>query len=249
LRKYAEFVDVSPDDIMLAYYQTARAKEATPIITQTQPLTDARPKFAWLGKVLMGLVVLTLLSALLYAGYRGVTWWLSDAESTVGSNVPESNENIQQLSTPDQNIQSNELALPATNDAGALDVDTELDVEDSSAKDINGKEWAVESQAAETITTILVSSDTDSNQDSNEIKLRLVFNDDCWTVITNENGRRLFSGLGKKGLDREIELAGRTELIFGNADGVTLYLNNEVFPMPSGARSGNKAEFVLAPQS
>jgi len=57
LRKYASFVDVNPDDVMLSYYQVARKQDTTPIISQTMPMTDSRPKFAWLGKLLTGYIV------------------------------------------------------------------------------------------------------------------------------------------------------------------------------------------------
>lgn len=78
-----------------------------------------------------------------------------------------------------------------------------------------------------------------------EIQLTLAFSGDCWTEISDANGRRLFFGMGRSG--RTVELTGPAPftVLLGNADGVTLQLNGSPYSIPASARSNRTARLTI----
>ncbi|MBT8106719.1 MAG: DUF4115 domain-containing protein [Gammaproteobacteria bacterium] len=65
-----------------------------------------------------------------------------------------------------------------------------------------------------------------------QMRLLLSYTGDCWTEITDANGRRLLFDLGKDG--RTVELSGVEpfNVLFGNPGNVTLRVNGEDYALP-----------------
>ena len=78
-----------------------------------------------------------------------------------------------------------------------------------------------------------------------EIRLTLVFSGDCWTEISDADGRRLFFGMGRGG--REIELTGPAPftVLLGDADSVALQLNGSPYSIPAASRSNRTASLTI----
>ena len=78
-----------------------------------------------------------------------------------------------------------------------------------------------------------------------EIRLTLTFSGDCWTEISDANGRRLFFGMGRNG--RTVDLTGPApfRVLVGNADSVELQLNGNPYSIPASSRSNRTARLTI----
>lgn len=78
-----------------------------------------------------------------------------------------------------------------------------------------------------------------------QLRLSLTFTGDCWTEITDADGRRLFFDMGRSG--RTVELTGRPPLraLFGNADNVGIRVNGNNFSIPASARDNRTARLAI----
>ena len=73
----------------------------------------------------------------------------------------------------------------------------------------------------------------------------MTYSGDCWTEITDADGRRLFFDLGKAG--RTVNLSGEAPFnaLFGNAANVSLAVNGESFEIPAANRRGRTARLTI----
>lgn len=85
----------------------------------------------------------------------------------------------------------------------------------------------------------------ESNQ-SPVFRMRVTYSGDCWTEITDANGRRLFFEMGTAG--RTIEVSGEApfNVLFGNVANVSLTVNGEAFEIPAANRRGQTARLTIA---
>ncbi len=77
------------------------------------------------------------------------------------------------------------------------------------------------------------------------LRVTLSFIGDCWTEVTDANGRILFRDLGTAG--RSIELVGEApfNVLFGDADNVSVQVNGMPFIIPATERSGRTARLTI----
>lgn len=78
------------------------------------------------------------------------------------------------------------------------------------------------------------------------LRMTLSYVGDCWTEITDANGRRLFFDLGTSG--RRVVLSGEApfNVLFGNADNVSIQVNGLPFTIPVADRSGLTARLTIS---
>ena len=67
------------------------------------------------------------------------------------------------------------------------------------------------------------------NDESSKIGLRLVFSQECWIEIRDINGNIVNSSVNLPNSELSFESNLPLSFIFGNADGVTLYISGEIF--------------------
>lgn len=74
--------------------------------------------------------------------------------------------------------------------------------------------------------------------DTNSLTLRIRYSGDCWTEISDASGQRLFFDLGKAG--RTVNLSGEApfNVLFGDAENVSLEVNGQPFELPAADRRG-----------
>ena len=79
-----------------------------------------------------------------------------------------------------------------------------------------------------------------------ETRLSLSFSGDCWTEISDAQGRRLFFEMGRAG--RTVELSGEAPfaVLFGNAEAVSLEVNGEAYPVSPANPGSRTARFTIA---
>lgn len=81
-----------------------------------------------------------------------------------------------------------------------------------------------------------------------EIQLALRFSGDCWTEISDADGRRLFFNMGRNG--QTVAVSGKAPLsaLFGNADNVSVQVNGTDYALPDpGNASRTVTVAILEP--
>jgi cytoskeleton protein RodZ len=68
---------------------------------------------------------------------------------------------------------------------------------------------------------------------ADQIRLALEFSGECWTEVTDADGRQLFGSLGSAG--QTVELSGKAPLrvLFGNADNVEVRVDDNSYSLPA----------------
>ncbi len=82
--------------------------------------------------------------------------------------------------------------------------------------------------------------------DDGELRLLVSYSGDCWTEITDASGSRLFFDLGKEG--RTVQLSGTPpfNILFGNADNVSLQVNGADYSIGATERRGRTARLTIS---
>ena len=85
--------------------------------------------------------------------------------------------------------------------------------------------------------------------DHGQLHVALSFSGECWTEISDADGRRLFFDMGRSG--RSVELSGKAPFaaLFGNVENVDLQVNGNDYEIPALGQSGRTARFsIFSPQ-
>ena len=78
-----------------------------------------------------------------------------------------------------------------------------------------------------------------------DLRLVLVFSGDCWTEISDANGRRLFFGMGRAGRDVELTGPAPFRLLLGNVDNVAVSVNGSPYAVPPSAINNQAARLTI----
>lgn len=65
-----------------------------------------------------------------------------------------------------------------------------------------------------------------------QLRVSLSFSGDCWTEVSDADGRQLFFSMGKSGQDVELNGKAPITALFGNADNVAVQVNNRPYTLP-----------------
>ncbi len=79
-----------------------------------------------------------------------------------------------------------------------------------------------------------------------QMRILLTYTGDCWTEITDANGRRLFFDLGKDG--RTVELTGAEpfNVLFGNPGNVRVVVNGGDYALPASSRPDRPLRLTIS---
>ena len=241
LRKYAELVGVSVEDIMTDYYQMNRSVGAPPVVgpKRRQPRDfNAGP---WIGVA----VVVVILAAALY-------WWFAMREPAPAAPAIEP-----ATLTPFTEPEPEEAVdAPVEDDTAVAD-----DVDSASGAEV-GNEVADETvepaaslpepAAAADEPVAAVEPGVDAGYEPTpgapQVTVDLAFTGDCWTEVSDAGGRRLFYDLGAEG--RVVTLSGDAplRLILGDADNVAVTVDGAPYTIPAAARRGRLARLSINPR-
>lgn len=78
-----------------------------------------------------------------------------------------------------------------------------------------------------------------------QVHLVVTFSADCWTEISDADGRRLFFEMGRSGSSVEVSGAAPLSVLFGKADAVTLQVNGADYSIVAADRRGQTAHLTL----
>lgn len=79
-----------------------------------------------------------------------------------------------------------------------------------------------------------------------QMQMLITYSGDCWTEISDANGRRLFFGLGTDG--RTVDLSGEApfNVLFGDAANVSIRINGVERAISAAERRGNTARLTVS---
>jgi cytoskeleton protein RodZ len=229
MRKYAELVGVDIDDVYSDYYKLTRSSGMPPVVFDRQKINPDFSPGPWIAAI-----VIILAAAIAY--------WLivvsdSNMSSSNGTEEPQ-----QESQVVDREARP---AIVFADDPG-------LDEQVQSAQDlvVETASTVVETPVAEPVSAtpdVVEVADTSASASADEglLSVALVFSGECWTEISDADGRRLFFDMGRDG--RSVDLSGKAPLsaLFGSADNVSIRVNGSDYTIPAQGRRGNTARFTI----
>jgi cytoskeleton protein RodZ len=77
------------------------------------------------------------------------------------------------------------------------------------------------------------------------VPLALAFAEESWVEITDARGERLYFGLGAAGDRAALQGEPPFAVVLGNANGVSMTLDGNSYPIPTNGREGSLARFTV----
>lgn len=225
LRKYAQLVGLDIAELLEDYYHLTRADPPPPVVSTRPKIRQELSPAPWIAAIL-------LLGAAAIA-----YWWFGLREPSTVTRAPAA------TSTPAQTAGSRTDRQPAqatSADGDIAPADDEA-VSDNAPANASGPD-AIEPEpepaaAASEPAPVAVAGDS--------VALTVAFSGDCWTEISDADGRRLFFAMGRDG--QTVELSGKAPLnaLFGNGDNVRLLLDGSDYPLPVSSSNNRTLRLTI----
>jgi cytoskeleton protein RodZ len=216
LKTYAQLVNVDPDDVLVDYYQITRAVTAPPVISaRPKPGKELSPG-PWIGLIVIVVIAVTAF------------WWFT------------------RPADPDP------ILDPGPESAPEVQIDEAMPAETAEEQSPVSSDSAaiLEETAPQVVAPIIEEESQPEPRDepvieAGQLHLLVTYSGDCWTEITDANGRRLLFALGQDG--RTVELSGAEpfNVLFGNPANVSLRVNGEDRALPP-TRPGRPLRLTLS---
>lgn len=219
LRKYSQLVGIDFADVLEDYYKLTRADAPMPIVSARPRIHQELSPGPWIALILV------------LAGLATAWWWTSVRETPVRERAPAAAPSLQDpddAAAPADEAES-ETAAPADPPVSA--------VSETAAAPAAPPAATEQSQASRPAPAAAEAPAAVAGAEDDGVALTVMFSGDCWTEISDADGRRLFFATGRDG--QTVELRGKAPLnaVFGNADNVRLLLDGNDYPMPESGRS------------
>ena len=225
LRKYAALVGIPVDDILADYFRmNTSASEPLVIPHRAPPPREISPG-PWLG----GIMAVAVAAA---AGW----WWVSSGPEWAGD---ESEPAALAPFAESREAQPPGESQPETNQAQATPQPPAEDVEPETPEPV------ADEPSRQDLAQIQPAGESNLPNEG-EVELRVTFNGDCWTEVTDATGDRLYFGLGLAG--RSVTVSGEAPLqvLLGNSANASLEVNGSIYAIPRSARRGDTARLTIA---
>jgi len=226
LRKYAELVGVSTDDIIADYYRLNRTAGAPPVVGPARKFERDYSPVSW---ITVGIVVIIVASA----SY----WWFTRDP----------------VQPPEARTQAAVLA-PFVSDASDEPVQQAAAATAEILLEPEPLVTAEELPPTETMLVSSTAADFESEPLVEDVSLlpqvhvELSFSGDCWTEVSDASGRRLFYDLGTAG--RVVALAGDEplQIVLGNSENVSINVEGRDYPISDYVRRGSLTRLTINSQ-
>ena len=241
LKKYSQLVGVDHDDVLADYYSLTRSQEMPPVVVKRQkPKSELAPG-PWIAAVAV-LIVLALAYWLLVERpfstppVPALTQPPATESGPTPDPAPAGDEEQAAVDLPaEEPVPAEEPAIePAADETPSQPVEDE-------AAEVPAEETIAEQQSPQ---AAQVSMPLEAGGD--DVRLSVTFLGDCWTEITDANGRRLFFQLGRSGRTVNVSGPGPLSVLFGDADNVDVRVNGEDFTIPATGRRGQTARLTIS---
>lgn len=223
LKKYAQLVGVRVDDVIADYYHLNRSTGAPPVVSsRPRPRQELSPG-PWIAVIVVIIIAVT------------AYWWFTRPETAPVDATP-----LNEIAPPESDAAETEQP-----DAGlteAEQADMQPDAADEASEPEETAPPAVETAAP----TPTIEETSSPEIIPGQMRLLITYTGDCWTEITDANGRRLLFDLGKDG--RSVELSGAEpfNVLFGNPGNVILRVNGEDFALPPTNRPDRPMRLTIS---
>jgi len=219
LRKYAELVDVPVDDMLADYYALNRSVGPPPVVG---PRKRKRRRNISLGPWAVAGLLLVVLAAAFY-------WWIGSMRKA-----------------GEVTISAPGVLQPFASDRNTADPDSAgvpLSANDTAVDAASGTTRSVDEASLPAATT--ADLETAADEFLEGVRLVLVFSGECWTEVTDANGKRLYFGLGKAGQTVIRRGMPPMHALFGQSSNVSVSVDGVDFPIPVASRRGRTARVTI----
>ena len=227
LRKYAELVGVSADDVIADYYELNRSAGAPPIVG---PARKIRRDFSLGPWVTTGIIVVIIASTAYWWFTRGPALPLSQTDSArVASFVADAG------GASGQETVAGSAAIVSESEPDSMAEEEELPPQEITLA--SAAPMASEPEQFIEASSVLP-----------QVQLELIFTGECWTEVTDGAGRRLFYDLGTAG--RVVAVAGDEplQILLGDSENVDIAVDGRDYSIPDAARRGRMARLTILSQ-
>lgn len=231
LRKYAELVGVSMDDILADYYKLNRSAGAPPLVA----IMHRPPSRISLGPWIVGLAFILVVGGIVY-------WWISRDASSELLQTPGALEPFADRETSAGMSSENDESIIDPGETPAIDVPELLD-ETASAQ--TGMAPAPPAAAPTSAEAEPGSTNQAGPLADGQLRMVLTFSGDCWTEVTDVDGKRVFFGLGQAG--QTVTRTGKAPFhaLFGDRFNVSVSINGKDLALQGDGRRGNTARVTI----
>lgn len=232
LKKYAQLVKVNVDDILFDYHQLTRSEGPPPVVSNRKaPKMSASPT-PWIATAVIILVV------------AAVAAWFFLLRPVMQPAAPDP---APAARPAESTLEESTTRAISRRQAGAELADPSATLMETATVPVaESAEPTVGAGVDDAPSAAVAASANARTVEPGQLQLDLSFSGDCWTEISDGNGRRLFFDLGRAGRTISVSGAAPLSVLLGNADNVRLQLNGEGIPIPDGDRRGQTARFTLS---
>lgn len=208
LKKYAQLVNVDPDDVLVDYYRLTRSVTVPPVVLNREKPGKELSPGPWIAVIV---VIIIAVSAF---------WWFTR---------PAEPEPVLEPGVQMEDVLPEQPADESETPPGSDEILTET---------------------APQVTEPVIQDDPEPEPEpvieDGQMHVLVTYTGDCWTEITDANGRRLLFALGQDG--RTVELSGAEpfNVLFGNPGNVSLRVNGEDRPLPPTNRPDRPMRLTLS---
>jgi len=118
-------------------------------------------------------------------------------------------------------------------------------IADSSASSAAGEPLATASIGDDVAAQEIAAGPSRLPVGGDQVHLVVAFSADCWTEISDADGRRLYFEMGRSGETVEVSGAAPLSVLFGNADAVSLRVNGADYSIATAERRGQTVQLTL----
>jgi cytoskeleton protein RodZ len=236
LRKYAELVGVSIEDVMTDYYQMNRSVGAPPVVGPKRP---SPPREINPGPWIVAAIVIVIIAGGLY-------WWFAirSTDAPPPAVEPATLAPFNEAPAPEPVAETPEPAdEPEAGAAGEPEPEAQASEDEAAEALLADAPAAVDATEASGVDAAY-----EPTPGVAQVSLDLAFTGECWTEVSDAGGRRLFYDLGTDG--RIVTLSGDAPLrvILGDSENVQLFVDGDPWPIPASSRSGRLARLTINPR-
>jgi cytoskeletal protein RodZ len=222
MRKYAQLVGVDFDDVLADYYHLNRSAGMPPVVLERRKRSRNFSPGPWIAGIIIVLIAM-------------IVYWLLAAGP--GSSVEGTSSEVSGESSPPLLVDG--TTLPATELLPPM-------VADESASPAAGQPLATASIGDDVAAQEIAAEPSQLPVAGDQVHLLVTFSADCWTEISDADGRRLYFEMGRSGESVEVSGAAPLSVLFGNADAVSLRVNGADYSIAAGDRRGQTVQLTLS---
>jgi cytoskeleton protein RodZ len=227
LRKYAELVGVSADDVLADYYELNRSAGAPPVVG---PARKFRRDIS-LGPWITGGIIVVIIASTAY-------WWFTRGPALSFSQTDPARVASFVSDTSEPRVDDTATDSTAMGSESASEQPAE-------AEDLPPRKITLASAAPAVSEPEPIGEQTSGLP---QVHVELIFTGECWTEVSDAAGRSLFYDLGTTG--RVVSIAGDEplQIVLGDSENVNIAVDGKDYAIPESARRGRMARLTISSQ-